>query len=197
MIISKDPYTPTEGEEFLQDFFNSEGIKFESQRHLASLKADSKAYRIADFYLPKYKVYVEFCGMWNQSEEKKAEYKEKMVIYRKNAIPCIFIFPENLGIIHYVFNKRIRAELKKYRMNKELYRYNLEKLVEDRIDSIIALAFWILLIVAIFFDRDAELFWQTFIVLLGLIVHSAWKIWKGYKKYFLQGYSFVGFQKVY
>lgn len=68
----------TEGEKFLCEFFKSEKIKFQSQVRLDNIHSDSRSFRVADFYLPKFKVYVEFCGCWNASEEHKAVYKEKM-----------------------------------------------------------------------------------------------------------------------
>lgn len=118
-------YKPSEGEEFLEDFLFSIGIEYESQKRIENLKNDSKQFRTADFYLPKYKVYIEFFGLWNNSGNE--EYKQKKDVYRKNNIPCIYIYPENLGIIEYTFDKRIQVVLEKNNLIKELLAYRFFK----------------------------------------------------------------------
>ena len=70
----------TEGEEFVQEFFIDEQIKHLPQKEIRNLKGDSKEFRIADFYLPKYKMFVEFFGQWNVSEQHKLRYREKKFI---------------------------------------------------------------------------------------------------------------------
>lgn len=124
MNMSPD-YKPSEGEEFLEDFLYSIGIEFESQKRIEDLKYDSKQFRTADFYLPKYKVYIEFFGLWNNSGND--EYKQKKDVYQKNNIPCIYIYPENLGIIEYTFDKRIQVVLGKNNLMKELHAYRIFK----------------------------------------------------------------------
>jgi hypothetical protein len=124
--MNKNPeYKPTEGEEFIEDYFSSIGIKFEIQKKISNLKNDVKQYRTADFYLPKYKVYVEFLGLWNKGNE---EYKQKMEVYRQNGIPCVYLYPENLGIIDYMFDKRIQVTLQNHNLKKELRKYRFFKL---------------------------------------------------------------------
>ena len=51
-----------------------------------------------------------------------------MNVYRLNKIPCVYLFPENLGIIKYVFDKRIQIELFNNGLLKELYKYRRDKL---------------------------------------------------------------------
>jgi len=68
----------SEGEEFIREFLYERNITFEAQKELNDLKGDSKSHRVADFYLPKFDVYVEFLGQWNISDEHKNRYKEKM-----------------------------------------------------------------------------------------------------------------------
>jgi hypothetical protein len=116
----------SEGEEFLQDFFESVEIKFVREKTISGLKGDQKQYRVADFYLPQFHVYVEFLGLWNTI--KNEEYKVKKEIYKLNKIPCVYIYPDNLGIIHYIFDKRIQTELSKNNLNKELFKYRFFKL---------------------------------------------------------------------
>jgi hypothetical protein len=116
---------PSEGEEFLKAFFDEYGIKNEPEKIIPKLKDDFKQYRIADFYLPEYKVYVEFFGLWNTV--KCEDYKSKKKIYEINDIPCIYIYPENLGIIKFIFDKRLQNELSKRNLKKELFKYRFLK----------------------------------------------------------------------
>ena len=120
---TQSDYKPSEGEEFLGDFLFSIGIEFEEQKRIENLKNDSKLYRTADFYLPKYKVYVEFFGLWNNMGND--DYKQKKEVYRKNNIPCIYLYPENLGIIEYIFDKRLQIVLEKHDLKKELLAYKI------------------------------------------------------------------------
>src|SRR5690242_4591361 len=113
-----EQYIPTEGEEFLLDFFLLYGIKFETQKKIYYLKNDCKQYRTADFYLPRYKVYVEFFGLWNSTGSD--EYKLKKDAYRRNQIPCVYIYPENLGILQFTFDKRLQTVLQAHNLSKEL-----------------------------------------------------------------------------
>jgi len=52
MAIEKYPIS--EGEEFIMDFFKQYGIKYQFQKNIEGLKDDTKAFRVADFYLPKF-----------------------------------------------------------------------------------------------------------------------------------------------
>jgi hypothetical protein len=191
----EQPTGPTEGEIFLREFLNSEGIKYISEFKLPPLTGDSKSYRIADFYLPNYNVYIEFLGRWNMSEEDKNTYREKMKVYGLNNIPCIYIYPENLGIIHYTFNYRLKNELKKYNLNKELFRYNLRLLMEDKIVSFFWFALSIGLLIAFQFDRGAKLYWQSSAVVGTIAIFHLYRILTGYFKFFRKDYSYVNFVK--
>lgn len=51
-----------------------------------------------------------------------------MEIYKLNSIPCVYIYPENLGIIKYIFDKRIQVVLSNPSLKKRLRRYRLFKL---------------------------------------------------------------------
>lgn len=114
-------FKPSEGEEYIEDFFKMVEIKYECQKQIRNLKNDNKSYRTADFYLPQYKIYVEFFGLWNNSGND--EYRLKKEIYRQNGIPCVFLYPENLGIIEFTLDKRIQSVLEKHNLRKELHSY--------------------------------------------------------------------------
>jgi hypothetical protein len=113
----------SEGEKFIEEYFIEERIKYEVQKRIEGLKGDSKTYRDADFYLPRYGVYVEFFGRWNDSKEERERYRKKKDVYFKNRIPCIYLYPENLGILEYVFHYRMKKVLRQHNMNRQLNRY--------------------------------------------------------------------------
>ena len=51
-----------------------------------------------------------------------------MEIYKLNRIPCVYIYPENLGIIKYIFDKRIQVVLSNHSFKTQLRRYRYFKL---------------------------------------------------------------------
>lgn len=62
----------TEGEEFIEEYFQSEKIKYRKETPIDALKFDSKNYRVAEFYLPEYKIYVElFQSMGSRFTKRK------------------------------------------------------------------------------------------------------------------------------
>jgi len=174
----------TEGERFLCDFFKSEDIKFETQVRIDKLEGDSKSYRVADFYLPKFRMYVEFFGYWYEGEEHKAGYKEKMKVYSKNNIPCIYIFPENLGIIKYSFENRLKKELNKHNFKKELFRLNLNQMIDKRGSSFSYLIIFLILLILFQFDRRAEYYWQSTVIVGLLTLYPLFRIVSYYYRNF-------------
>jgi hypothetical protein len=112
---------PSEGELFISEYLKFKNISFETEVRLNNLKYDDNfKYRDADFFLKKYGVYIEFNGRWNNTKEDRVRYRVKKEVYRKNNLPCIYLYPENLGIIDFVFTKRLIVELQKKSMTKEL-----------------------------------------------------------------------------
>ena len=186
---------PSEGEIFLTEFFLSEGISFEVEVKLPDLKEDKKSYRVADFYLTKLKVYVEFFGMWNVRDEKKNDYREKKAVYALNNIPCIYLYPENLGIIHYSFNKRMRTVLKRYNKNKELFRFNLGLFLEAKSGNIVGFLICLALLITFQFDRKAEYYWQWSGAMFAGLIWAGNSLYKGYVDFFRKDYSYVTFTK--
>jgi hypothetical protein len=120
------PNEASEGELFLREYLESEGIKYKTEVQIKGLKKDSKTYRIADFYLPNYKLYIEFLGKWFVSDNEKNRYREKKKVYEENNIPCIFLYPENLGIIEFILPTRAIKEFKKHKLTKELWMFRLK-----------------------------------------------------------------------
>jgi very-short-patch-repair endonuclease len=128
----------SEGEIYLSHLFKKWGIKFEKQKKIEGLQNDSKSYRVADFYLPKFNVYIEFNGHYRDHRE---QYDEKIRVYKLNRIPCVFIYPENLGFIQFTFDQRIQKVLTEYEMFKQLKAYRLLKLKEEGLDKIVKFIF--------------------------------------------------------
>ncbi len=88
---------------------NNIDYRYEKQIHM-KVKWAHKRYRNKfkpDFYLPKYDVYIEYFGLWEQPKyQKKA--RQKMAIYHSNRIKLIPIFPNTLKNIDWSIKKDIR-----------------------------------------------------------------------------------------
>jgi hypothetical protein len=124
---------PSEGELFISEYLKSKNISFEREVRLNNLNFDENfKYRDADFFLKKYGVYIEFNGRWNNSKEDRVRYRVKKEVYRKNNLPCIYLYPGNLGIIDFVFTKRLIVELKKKSLIKQLRLFQLKRFIADR-----------------------------------------------------------------
>ncbi len=174
----------TEGETIIAEFLKEKNIKYISQYKIKNLKQDNNSYRIADFYLPRYKLCIEFLGKWNSSEDERKRYKDKMRVYYENEIPCVYIFPDNLGPLEQIFNIRILKELKSYKMRKELLKYQFYLLLRDRK----GLFFWLIIsaVCLIFGDYTSEpqlnpLYISIF---LGIFVYQLIRLFGGILKYF-------------
>ncbi len=128
----------SEGEIYLTHLFKKWGIKYEKQKKIEQLKGDTKSYRVADFYLPKFNLYIEFNGHYRDHRE---QYDEKIKVYKQNKIPCVFLYPENLGFIQFAFDQRIQKVLTEYNMFKQLKAYRLLKLKEEGLDKLIKFIF--------------------------------------------------------
>ncbi|MBG7612308.1 hypothetical protein IU405_08620, partial [Polaribacter sp. BAL334] len=74
----------------------------------------------------------EFNGRWNNTKEDRVRYREKKEVYSRNNLPCIYLYPENLGIIDFVFSKRLIEVLLKNNMTKQLRRFQFKRFIDDR-----------------------------------------------------------------
>lgn len=126
----------TEGELYIKDFFREAGIRYKQQETIRNLSHDVKGHRVADFFLPSYDAYVEFLGHWNTSEEYREQYRMKKKVYRQNKIPCVFLYPENLGYIHFVFDHRLMEALETHQKEPELRKYKKWKFLKGTKDNI-------------------------------------------------------------
>jgi hypothetical protein len=171
---------PSEGELFLQEYFEREGIVFKSEVPILNLKNDPKLHRRADFYLPYYDIYVEFLGKWFVSEKEKNRYREKKRVFKENDIPCVFLYPENLGIIDFILPNRAIKEFKKHGLTKALWLFRLKFLWLYKQDNIL-----------LFFGLVFLMAWGNFIweedsnfilIVLSILIYQVYTIIKFYNK---------------
>ncbi|MFD0993993.1 hypothetical protein [Tenacibaculum geojense] len=179
--MQKEKERISEGERFISDYFKNENLNFEREKRIFNLKGDSKSYRDVDFFLKDYGIYVEFYGRWNHSKAERERYREKKKAYSLNKIPCIYLYPENLGIIDFCFSKRMVETLEKHGMKKELFKYRLKRLLLDRG----GLFFWILLSTLILlFGNSKHENNDLNILFFGIIIYQLYRLYDGYKKFF-------------
>ncbi|WP_405199224.1 hypothetical protein [Christiangramia sp. LLG6405-1] len=110
---------------FIEQYLNESGISYKREVMVENLKGDHKSYRRADFYLPKFNVYIEYFGLYNATRNIRQEYDKKAEIYLKNSIPTIFLYPHKLGFLDYAFHiKMLRLmEIKKFKSNFKIFHY--------------------------------------------------------------------------
>ncbi len=89
------------GEKKIAEILKKNNIKYETKKKLI-LHKDSKKYRIPDFYLPDYKLAIEYFGSWHNEKSKKMEKKErarfmeKVGAYEESGIDCVYLYPQDL-----------------------------------------------------------------------------------------------------
>ncbi len=171
---------PSEGELFLQEYFESEGITAKREKPIIGLKNDSRLHRKADFYLSNYGIYVEFLGRWFVSEEEKNRYREKKKVYQDNNIPCIFLYPENLGIIDFILPTRAIKEFKKHGLTKGLWLFRLKFLWAYKSGNIVLVLFLIYALVFGDFKWEEDSNW--ILAMIGISAYQVYTIYQFYKK---------------
>jgi hypothetical protein len=108
----------TSGEKQVRRTLRDLGVKAIPQYHISNLRGDKKSYRIADFFLPDYGVFVEFLGTWdNPNKKKREEYRRdnniKKRVYEKNGLKCIWIYPNHQKSLDFVLKKKLNVFKKK------------------------------------------------------------------------------------
>ena len=79
----------TAGEKQIEAVLKKHRVRSEGKHRLTSLKKDSKKYRIPDFYLPEYRLCIEYFGSWDlpgkslQARE-RLRFLEKVAVYELN-----------------------------------------------------------------------------------------------------------------
>jgi hypothetical protein len=178
---------PSEGELFISEYLKFKNISFEREVRLNNLKYDDNfKYRDADFFLKKYGVYIEFNGRWNNTKEDRVRYRVKKEVYRKNNLPCIYLYPENLGIIDFVFTKRLIVELQNKSLTKQLRQFQFKRFIDDRGGLFI----W-LFIGVLFYNGDFNWVENSTILYacIGVFIYQAYRLIKGIYKFFIKNAS--------
>jgi hypothetical protein len=159
----------TAGEEFIADFLEEKGIKFKRYPKVPDLSDDDKRFREADFYLPEYKVYVEFLGQWNVPEQ-QSRYRQKMAVYYKNNVPCVYLWPDNLGTLDWMLRRRIRETLLKHNKKWTLLKYEVHNYTLEQGLALVILGF------LIYYVKDV-------IAKLILVLFLCWILYSSIKVY--------------
>ena len=136
----------SEGEDYIAEYFDAIDMEFRQQHIIEGLDDKYAGYRVSDFYLPKYKVMVEFAGRWNRSDEERARYRHKKAVYQANGIPCIWIYPDNLGVLHYIFHRRLETVLGHHSLEKALLRYRLTQFWNEDSGNLVGIVIGLLLV---------------------------------------------------
>lgn len=97
----------TAGERAIKAELDNLKISYEQEKQILRLKGDTKSFRVADFYLPDYDCYIEFLGNWDTNEEHKKRYRHKKIIYEKNNIKCLYIYPKSLYKANFIIERYI------------------------------------------------------------------------------------------
>ncbi len=156
----------SEGEEIIEMYLDDQGIKYQREVEITGLRGDTKSVRRADFYLPWYKVYLEFLGEWNTPKGRE-EYHIKKDVYKNNNIPCIYIYPENLGILDFIFRRRLRNELHRYKLKWQMLHY---KLWIIRKIAVYCFIFWILSSLLALIATTTTAKQDTFYAIVGITI---------------------------
>lgn len=142
----EEPSEKSEGEEYIAEYFDAIEIEYRRQHVIEGLDDEYANYRVADFYLPGYKVMVEFAGRWNRSEEERERYRHKKEVFKGNGIACLWIYPDNLGVLHYIFHKRLESVLGNHGFEQGLRSYRLKQFWKQDIGNFLGVAVGLLLL---------------------------------------------------
>lgn len=176
-LLPSESELMSEGEEIICDFLEQEGIKYEQEVELSQLRDDSKQFRRADFYLPKYGLYIEFLGRWNKNQDERERYREKMRVYGRNGLPCVYLFPENLGTLKHIFRRRAAEALQRAGMERALFRLNLKFWWDDH-----HLEFWFTAGLIYLVWSLADL--TDRLVCGALLLWAVFYLWREWRRYF-------------
>lgn len=179
-------HQPSEGEEYIMEFLKDVGIKYECEKKILDLKNDTKQFRVADFYLPQYDTYVEFYGLWNKNI-KDGDYKEKKEVYSRNGKACVYLYPENLGVLHFTFDKRLQKELIRFDKKKELRKYKRFKFLKAKTENLILLTLFLTYFICLLCtSKSAENYHNALLVTSLLIAYQCYLLFKAYRSIYIK-----------
>ncbi|TNF48601.1 MAG: hypothetical protein EP305_05150 [Bacteroidetes bacterium] len=176
-VDNDSQFKESEGEEFISEYLLDRGFIFKKQAVITNLKGDDKKFRKADFLLEDYQVYIEYDGYWHLDKER---YQAKKIVYENNNIPCIYLYPENLGVLDFFLDKRLQQVLERHNMTDKLKKYYRYKFWESERNRFIGIGFLILLIGALLLLNDEKEGAGIYIFLSAIIVYQIFRIWTIY-----------------
>jgi hypothetical protein len=176
-LLPSESELMSEGEEIIRDFLEDEGFTYTREVEIRGLNNDPRSYRRADFHLPKYGLYVEFLGGWNNNKEERERYREKMRVYGQNGVPCVYLFPENLGTLEHSFRRRSAEALHRAGMKRELFKLNLKFWWDDH-----HLEFWFTAGLIYLVWSLADL--TDRLVCGALLLWAVFYLWREWRRYF-------------
>ncbi|MCB0479394.1 MAG: hypothetical protein KDC84_14590 [Crocinitomicaceae bacterium] len=171
----------SEGEEYIAQYLDLIGLQYNKQVEIHNLKYDEKQFRVADFKIPSLSLYIEYDGYWHLDKDKDMDKKE---IYDKNNIPCVYLYPENLGALEFFLDKRIQKTLKYYNRHKELNRYFWFKFRKGEIERLLFISFFLFLSILGFSDPQTNsLVFQ--VLMYSGVAYQTWRLITAYRKIFI------------
>jgi len=126
------------GEKIISDSLKTLYIRYVPEYIIHNLEGDDHKYRIADFYLPKEDIYIEFNGGLNTPnlEKRKSEilrYADKKSVLDKNNLRIITVYPSDLSHIEYFLALAISDYIKYNKLSKktlDLQKYDEKSQIE-------------------------------------------------------------------
>ncbi len=110
-----------------------------------------------------------------------------MKVYSLNKIPCIYLYPENLGIFEYIFHKRMIKELEQHNLKFQLLQYKWKRFSNlfhsILVPKIILPLLIIFLITQIESGLTNEMAGLIYAVILVIVVTGLFELIIGFIKY--------------
>ena len=82
----------SKGEKKVADFLNERGIRYQYE---CKIIANGRSYQ-PDFFLPDYKAYIEYAGMWENFADYRNKCYRKFEDYEKAGLRLVVVFPQDL-----------------------------------------------------------------------------------------------------
>jgi len=118
------------GEKIIQSVLEKLGLSYSTKVKLSHLVLDPKKYRQPDFYLPDYRLYIEYFSTWDAKmlkEKERAKCLEKQRIYIANNMEVLYIYPKDLPRAETLIKQRIKTLMERKLPNEPVNPFTLPK----------------------------------------------------------------------
>lgn len=105
------------GEHKIVRFFEGQDIKYLYREKKIDLSKDAQQYILLDFYLPDFKLYVDFLSGWEDPKQ-RPRLLGRIDRCTRHGIPCVFVYPKDLDHLDAVLPKKL-AELNAIQRNRQ------------------------------------------------------------------------------